>query len=129
MSPAVDSACTRAMEATGISDLAGREICHLSGGQRQRVWIAMTLAQETPLLLLDEPTTFLDIAHQIELSPEPPRGAHLGRRFARHHSSCRYSDHIIAMKDGAIITTCTPQQVVTEDVVCQVFGIGCMVFD
>ncbi|ADO41595.1 ABC transporter ATP-binding protein [Ketogulonicigenium vulgare Y25] len=127
-----ESACTKALIATGVADLADRAVSQLSGGQRQRVWIAMALAQETPLLLLDEPTTFLDIAHQIEL-------LNLCRRLNRDegrtlvavlhdlNQACRYGDHIIAMKDGAIIVTGAPRAVITEEVVRDVFGISCLI--
>ena len=92
----------------GTTDLADRPVDELSGGQRQRVWIAMTLAQGTPLLLLDEPTTFLDLAHQVEvLDLLADLNEHEGRTIVLvlHdlNLACRYAHHLIAMQDGAIV--------------------------
>jgi iron complex transport system ATP-binding protein len=97
-----------ALEATGISDLVDRDLASLSGGQRQRVWVAMALAQDTDVLLLDEPTTFLDLHHQVELLDLL---TDLNRRSGKTivlvlhdlNLACRYADHIVAMKDGAIL--------------------------
>ncbi|MCD4514368.1 ABC transporter ATP-binding protein, partial [Brucella pseudogrignonensis] len=106
-SKADEEAVVAAMDATRVTDLSGRMVDELSGGQRQRVWIAMVLAQETPILLLDEPTTFLDIAHQIELLDLLADLNEQGRTvIAVLHDlnhACRYATHLIAMKDGAII--------------------------
>src|SRR5690606_38525049 len=108
-----EQAVAQAMEATRITELAHRLGDDLSGVQRQRVWVAMVLAQQTALLLLDEPTTFLDIAHQIEL-------LNLLRRLNRQagntvvavlhdlNQACRYADHIITMRDGAVVTEGVP---------------------
>ena len=97
-----------AMAATNVSQLADRSVDELSGGQRQRVWVAMALAQQTPLLLLDEPTTYLDIAHQIELLDlfrqlNRERGQTLIAVLHDLNHACRYADHIIAMRDGKIV--------------------------
>ncbi|WP_435656372.1 ABC transporter ATP-binding protein [Brucella pituitosa] len=126
-SKADEDAVIAAMEATRITDLSGRLVDELSGGQRQRVWIAMVLAQETPILLLDEPTTFLDIAHQIELMDLL---ADLNRQcrtiVAVLHDlnhACRYASHLIAMKDGAIVAEGEPSAIVTERLVEDVFGL------
>ncbi|ERM01642.1 hypothetical protein Q644_20540, partial [Brucella intermedia 229E] len=99
----------------------------LSGGQRQRVWIAMVLAQETPILLLDEPTTFLDIAHQIELMDLLADLNRQGRTIVAvlHdlNHACRYASHLIAMKDGMIVAEGKPPSIVTEKLVEDVFGL------
>ncbi|TYB43566.1 ABC transporter ATP-binding protein [Actinomadura chibensis] len=121
------------MAATGVQDLADRHVDELSGGQRQRVWIAMALAQQTPLLLLDEPTTYLDIAHQIEVL-DLCAGLHEEGRtvVAVLHDlnhAARYATHIIAMRDGRIVAAGEPSEVVTADLVERVFGLPCRVID
>ena len=101
-----EAAVAAALDATEITDLADRSVDELSGGQRQRVWIALTLAQGTPLMLLDEPTTFLDLAHQVEVLDLL---ADLNEREGRTivlvlhdlNLACRYAHHLVAMKDGA----------------------------
>ncbi|MEH6459955.1 ABC transporter ATP-binding protein [Chitinimonas sp. JJ19] len=131
-SPQDEAAVQTAMQATGVADLAGRAVDELSGGQRQRVWVAMALAQETPLLLLDEPTTYLDIAHQIELLE---LFRHLNRHTGRTliavlhdlNHACRYATHLIAMREGRIVAEGAPGEVVTADMVEQVFGLPCLV--
>ncbi|KAM9862341.1 ABC transporter ATP-binding protein [Leucobacter sp. BZR 635] len=126
-----EQAVLSAMAATGVTELSARLVDELSGGQRQRVWVAMVLAQETPLLLLDEPTTFLDIAHQIELL-ELFTDLHLAGNtlVAVLHDlnqAARYGTHLIAMKEGAIVAEGTPEEVVTEEIVREVFGLECRV--
>lgn len=126
-----EQAVLDAMAATGVTELSARLVDELSGGQRQRVWVAMVLAQETPLLLLDEPTTFLDIAHQIELL-ELFTDLHLAGNtlVAVLHDlnqAARYGTHLIAMKDGRIVAEGPPETVVTEDIVSEVFGLACRV--
>lgn len=123
-----------AMASTGVTSMAGRPVDELSGGQRQRVWIAMVLAQETPLILLDEPTTFLDIAHQIELLELfDELNAEQGRTIVAvlHdlNHACRFAHRIIAMKSGHIIAQGNPSEVVTADLVEQVYGLKCQVID
>lgn len=126
-SRADEDAVMKAMEATRIKDLADRLVDEISGGQRQRVWIAMVLAQETPILLLDEPTTFLDIAHQIELLDLLAELNSEGRTIVAvlHdlNHACRYASHLIAMKDGAIVAEGNPSDIVTEQLVEDVFGL------
>lgn len=122
---------TSAMDATGVTPLSGRLIDELSGGQRQRVWVAMALAQETEILLLDEPTTFLDIAHQIELMELFTDLHRSGRTLVAvlHdlNQAARYGTHLIAMKDGAVIAEGPPAEVVNAELVEHVFGLACWV--
>jgi iron-siderophore transport system ATP-binding protein len=125
-------AVARALAATGTAELVDRPIRELSGGQRQRVWVAMALAQDTDLLLLDEPTTYLDINHQVELLRLLRRlNAEAGRTIVvvMHdlNLACRFSDHIVAMADGAILAEGAPTEVVTAELVEKVFGLACVV--
>lgn len=125
-----DRAVTEALRATGTAELADRPLQELSGGQRQRVWVAMALAQDTDLLLLDEPTTFLDINHQVELLDlltDLNRDAGRTVVAVLHdlNLACRYADHIIAMKAGRIVAEGVPAEVITADVVTEVFGLAC----
>ena len=126
--PEDDAAVAEALRATDTLDIADRPVDELSGGQRQRVWIAMALAQETGLLLLDEPTTFLDIAHQVEvLDLLTDLTRHQGRTIvAVLHDlnlACRYADNLVAMKDGRIVAEGAPRDVVTSELVDDVFGL------
>ncbi|MDA0567963.1 ABC transporter ATP-binding protein [Streptomonospora sp. S1-112] len=119
---------TEAMEATGVTDLAGRMVDELSGGQRQRVWLAMVLAQQTPLLLLDEPTTYLDIAHQMDVLDlcaelHHERDYTLVAVLHDLNHACRYATHLIVMKDGQVAAEGDPAEIVTEDLVEEVFGL------
>lgn len=127
-----DPAVQRALSATGTLELAGRNVDELSGGQRQRVWIAMALAQETEVLLLDEPTTYLDLAHQVEvldLITDLNRGRGLTVAIVLHdlNLAARYADHVIAMKNGRIAAQGPARAVITEDLVREVFGLECRV--
>lgn len=128
-----EQAVQRAMHATGIEDLAERPLQALSGGQRQRVWIAMVLAQDTPLLLLDEPTTYLDIAHQYELLELLRDLNRQGRTIVAvlHdlNQACRYASHLVAMRDGAIVAQGAPAEIFTEALVQQVFGLSGLVIE
>ncbi|HMQ39599.1 MAG TPA: ABC transporter ATP-binding protein, partial [Micropruina sp.] len=129
-----ERAVTEALHDTGIADLADRLVDELSGGQRQRVWVAMVLAQQTPLMLLDEPTTFLDIAHQLEVLELL---AALNRSHGRTivavlhdlNHAARYASRVIAMRDGAIVTAGTPAEVFTEELVERIFDLPCRVID
>lgn len=122
------------MQATGVANLAQQTVDTLSGGQRQRVWIAMVLAQQTPLLLLDEPTTWLDIAHQIELLELMQD---LNQRHRRTlvvvlhdlNHACRYATHLIAMRDGQILAEGAPKAIVNEALIEAVFGLRCTIID
>ncbi|MET1037746.1 MAG: ABC transporter ATP-binding protein [Aeromicrobium sp.] len=127
-----DLAVAAALEATGTTELEDRNISELSGGQRQRVWVAMALAQDTDRLLLDEPTTFLDINHQVELLDlltDLNRESGKTVVIVLHdlNLACRYADHIIAMKGGAILAEGPPKDVITASVVTDVFGLACEV--
>ncbi len=127
-----ETAITDAMRATATIGIATRPVDELSGGQRQRVWIAMALAQGTDLMLLDEPTTFLDLAHQVEildllvdLNQRDRRTVVLVLHDLNH--AARYSHHLIAMRDGRLVAQGTPEEVITEDLVRDVFGLRCRV--
>jgi len=125
-----EAAVATALEATGTADLVARPVAELSGGQRQRVWVAMALAQDTDLLLLDEPTTFLDIAHQVELLDlltdlNRDTGATIVVVLHDLNLACRYADHLIAMKDGAILAEGPPAQVVDAAMIQATFGLDC----
>ncbi|TPQ21443.1 ABC transporter ATP-binding protein [Streptomyces sporangiiformans] len=123
----------RALAMTGVSDLADRPVDSLSGGQRQRVWISMTLAQGTDLLLLDEPTTYLDLAHAIDV---------LDLVDDLHESGCavvmvlhdlnlatRYSDNLIVMRDGSVLAHGHPRDVITAELLHEAFGLRAKVID
>ena len=121
-----------ALEATGTLDLADRPVDELSGGQRQRVWIAMTLAQGTDLMLLDERTTYLDLAHQVEvldllvdLNQREGRTIVLVLHDLNH--ACRYAHHLIAMRGGAIVAEGSPDAIVTAELITDVFGLPCQI--
>ncbi|MET7997971.1 ABC transporter ATP-binding protein [Amycolatopsis sp. NPDC005232] len=120
------------MAATGVSDLAERLVDELSGGQRQRVWMAMALAQQTDLLLLDEPTTYLDIAHQMDILDlcaqlHAEQGRTLVAVLHDLNHAARYATHMIAMRDGQVLATGTPEEVVTEENVEKIFELPCRV--
>jgi iron complex transport system ATP-binding protein len=127
-----EQAVAQALEWTGIADLAERPVDELSGGQRQRAWISMVLAQGTDLLLLDEPTTFLDLAHQVDVL-ELVRRLHreAGRTVVMvlHdlNFAARYADRLVAMRDGRIIAAGEPADVITEELLAEVFGLDARV--
>lgn len=118
-----------ALAAADLEALAERPLDALSGGQRQRAWIAMTIAQQTPLLLLDEPTSALDLGHQLEVFELVRRLAARGRTVAMvlHDlpSACRYADHIVAMREGKIVAQGTPTDVVTRELVRELYDVEC----
>nr|WP_261569552.1 ABC transporter ATP-binding protein [Frankia gtarii] len=121
-----------AMAVTGVTDLASRFVDELSGGQRQRVWLAMTLAQETPILLLDEPTTFLDITHQFEVLDlcadlHENHGRTLVAVLHDLNQACRYATHLVVMAAGRIVAEGPPAEIVTAELVEETFGLACRV--
>ena len=122
----------KALEITGITDFADRPIDTLSGGQRQRAWIAMTLAQDSDVILLDEPTTFLDLAYQIDVLDllhdlNRERGKTIIMVLHDLNHACRYASHIIALSSGRIAAQGKPGEIVTESMVREVFGIECRI--
>ncbi|WP_322409231.1 ABC transporter ATP-binding protein [Microbacterium invictum] len=124
----------QALEATGVADLADRPMDELSGGQRQRVWIAMALAQETDILLLDEPTTFLDVAHQIEVLDlltdlNRARGTTIVMVLHDMNLAARYADHLFALRDGRVVAEGPPRDILTGDLIGDVFDLDAVVID
>lgn len=122
----------KALLITGITELAERSLDTLSGGQRQRAWIAMALAQDTEILLLDEPTTFLDLAHQVEVLDllyelNQSEGRTIVMVLHDLNQACRYADHLVAVRQGQVYTKGEPRQVVTEAMVRDVFGLECRI--
>ncbi|MCK1799042.1 ABC transporter ATP-binding protein [Streptomyces sp. XM4193] len=122
------------MASTGVAELVDRFVDELSGGQRQRVWIAMAIAQQTPLLLLDEPTTFLDIQHQVDVLDlcadlHEQQGRTLVAVLHDLNQAARYATHLIAMRDGRIVAEGEPSGIVTAELVEEVFGLRCQVID
>ncbi|HLP23525.1 MAG TPA: ABC transporter ATP-binding protein [Microbacteriaceae bacterium] len=127
-----DDIVKASLDATGVADLAQRRIEELSGGQRQRVWLAMTLAQRADIVLLDEPTTFLDVRHQIdtlELIAELNRdhGTTIGMVLHDLNLASRYADHLFAIAGGRIVATGTPEEVITPETVKSVYDLECIV--
>lgn len=125
-------AVNRAMQATGITDLARQSVDTLSGGQRQRAWIAMVLAQETSIMLLDEPTTWLDISHQIDLLEllselNRTQGYTLAAVLHDLNQACRYATHLIALRDGEIVAQGAPKEIVTPALIERIYGMRCMI--
>jgi iron complex transport system ATP-binding protein len=123
-----DEAVATALAATKTVDLAERPVDELSGGQRQRVWIAMALAQQTGILLLDEPTTFLDISHQVEVLDlltdlNQTRGTTIVMVLHDLNLAARYADYLVAMAEGRLHVSGKPEDVLTEDNVRDVFGL------
>ncbi|MYQ97016.1 ATP-binding cassette domain-containing protein [Streptomyces sp. SID6137] len=122
------------MRQTGVAELAERYVDELSGGQRQRVWIAMALAQQTPLLLLDEPTTYLDIQHQIDVLDlcaelHETQGRTLVAVLHDLNHAARYATHLIALRGGEVIAEGAPNDIVTAELVERVFGLKCQVIE
>ncbi|AUY50256.1 ABC transporter ATP-binding protein [Streptomyces sp. CB01881] len=127
-----EQAVAEALERTSTAELAERSVDELSGGQRQRAWIAMALAQGTDILLLDEPTTFLDIAHQVEVLDlvrrlNVERGRTVVAVLHDLNQAARYADHLVAMRDGRIVAQGAPGEVVTAELVREVFGLSSVV--
>jgi iron complex transport system ATP-binding protein len=124
-----EAVVVEAMRVTGTVELAERPVDELSGGQRQRAWIAMALAQDTDLMLLDEPTTYLDLAHQIDVLDllvdlNRAHGRTIVLVLHDLNQAARYSDHLVAMKAGAVVASGSPAEVITEELVADVFGLS-----
>ena len=128
-----DEAVSRAMKDAGVADLVGRRVGELSGGQRQRVWIAMSLAQATDILLLDEPTTYLDLNHQLEVLRLAQRlhrdGVTVVAVLHDLHLAFRYATHLVFMKDGEVVAQGAPRDVVTAELIERVFSVPCRIID
>lgn len=121
-----------ALQVTGLESLADRSIDSLSGGQRQRAWIAMTLAQNTDVILLDEPTTYLDLSHQIEILDllydlNRNEGRTIVMVLHDLNLACRYADHIVAVRNKNIHSQGLPEDVLTTNMVKEVFCMDCIV--
>lgn len=134
MQPADYEAVHEAMALMGVTELMDRPVDALSGGQRQRVWIAMALAQQTDILLLDEPTTYLDIAYQVEILDllrelNQVRGTTIVMVLHDINLSARYADHLFALRDGALVREGAPREVVTAELMRTVFDLDCLVID
>ncbi|WP_167957845.1 ABC transporter ATP-binding protein [Anaerosporobacter faecicola] len=125
-------AVEEALQIMGITELADRHVDELSGGQRQRVWIAMALAQQTDILLLDEPTTYLDITHQVEILDlltdlNRKRGTTIVMVLHDINLSARYADYMFALKNGNLVSEGAPEEVITEELIKNVFDLACTV--
>ena len=125
-------AVAEAMDIMDITELANRNIDELSGGQRQRVWIAMALAQQTDILFLDEPTTFLDITYQVEILDlltdlNRKHGTTIVMVLHDINLSARYADYIFALKSGRLLYEGNPEEVITAESILDIFGLDCMV--
>ena len=122
-----------ALESTHLQDLADRPLESMSGGQRQRAWIAMAIAQSTPLLLLDEPTSALDLGHQIEVFELIRKLSQSGKTVIMvvHDlsSACRYADHLVAMHAGAIVAEGRPLDIVNPELVERLYGVRCIMME
>ncbi|WP_411103455.1 ABC transporter ATP-binding protein [Streptomyces sp. cmx-4-9] len=130
-----EEAVTESMRQTGVLELADRPVDDLSGGQRQRVWLSMVLAQQTSILLLDEPTTFLDIAHQVEVLDlcaelHARKGHTVVAVLHDLNQACRYATHLIVMRPGgAIAAEGDPASIMTAELVEDVFGLPCRIIE
>ncbi len=127
-----DEAVAHALAATGVQDLAARRVEELSGGQRQRIWVAMMLAQDPAILLLDEPTTYLDIAHQVEVLDllahlNQDRGTTVAMVLHDLQLGARDADHLVVRAEGRVLRQGSPAEVLTPDVVRAAFGLEAVV--
>lgn len=129
-----EDAVLQAMEMVGITDLAERDVSELSGGQKQRVWIALALAQQTDIIFLDEPTTFLDMTYQVEILDLL---ADLNKRFGKTivvilhdiNLAARYADRLFALKDGMLIEEGTPGNVIKKSLIKEIFGLNSLIVE
>ncbi|MGX6450264.1 ABC transporter ATP-binding protein, partial [Patulibacter sp. S7RM1-6] len=126
-SPADEAAVAHALRVTGVAPFAERRVDRLSGGQAQRAWVAMTVAQEAPVMLLDEPTSALDLGHQVEVLELLRSLGRAGRTVVMvlHDlaSACRYADVLVAMRDGAVVASGPPREVVDADLVRRLYDV------
>lgn len=134
MRPEDFAAVEEALELMGITELADRSVDELSGGQRQRVWIALALAQQTDILLLDEPTTYLDIAYQVEILDllmelNKKRGTTILMVLHDINLSARYADHIFAMSKGKLVAQGSPSEVISRELMKQIYGLDCQIIE
>lgn len=117
----------RAMQATGVDHLSEQKVTDLSGGQCQRVWLALTLAQDTDFVLLDEPTTYLDLNHQVELMKLLQNLKSQGKTVVTvlHdiNQACRYCDHLVVMKSGKLVAQGSPERILTAELLSDVFSL------
>lgn len=123
-----------ALSITGVADIRGAHVDQLSGGQRQRVWIAVCLAQETDILLLDEPTTYLDVAYQLEVldllaNLNQDHGTTVAMVLHDFNMAAEYADHVFVMRDGRLVTEGTPREVFNQGLILEVFGVDSYVMD
>lgn len=128
------AAVEEALEMMGITELADRCVDELSGGQRQRVWIALALAQQTDILLLDEPTTYLDIAYQVEILDllmelNKKRGTTILMVLHDINLSARYADHIFAMSKGKLVAQGSPSEIISRELMKQIYGLDCQIIE
>ncbi|MDF5304914.1 ATP-binding cassette domain-containing protein, partial [Vibrio parahaemolyticus] len=123
----------QAMQDTGVIEFADKPVESLSGGQRQRAWIAMVMAQDTDVVMLDEPTTYLDFSHQVELMKLMRQMNDKGKTVVvvLHdlNQACRYCDHLVVLEKGQLVTQGTPQEVLTEGMLASVFDLQARVFN
>lgn len=123
----------QAMQQTGVSEFADKSVESLSGGQRQRAWIAMVMAQDTEVVMLDEPTTYLDMSHQVELMNLMQQMNAQGKTVVvvLHdlNQACRYCDHLIVLEQGQLVAQGSPDEVLTESLLDEVFDLKAKIFD
>ena len=130
----INQRVTQVAEVLQLAHLLERKPKALSGGQRQRAWIAMVLAQETSIMLLDEPTTWLDISHQIDLLEllselNREKGYTLAAVLHDLNQACRYATHLIALREGKIVAEGAPKEIVTAELIEKIYGLRCMIID
>ncbi|UYQ78759.1 ABC transporter ATP-binding protein [Glutamicibacter sp. JL.03c] len=124
-----EAAVHQALMSTGILELATRRLSELSGGQRQRVWVATTLAQQAPIMLLDEPTTYLDVAHQVDLldlfASQRDAGKTVIAVLHDINQAMRYADRVVLMHEGKVLASGAPDEVITGGSLEAAFGVRC----